>query len=98
MPIYDYRCEACEHHWEQNLSVSNREAPCKEKCPECNKKGKVKKHVGGFPGIGCDMTLTPDKKTGGRWSEVMNKIKGELPEKYAKNMNNTDMSGHSWKG
>ena len=44
------------------------------------------------------MTLTPDKKTDGRWSEVMNKIKSELPEQYAKNMNNTDMTGHSWKG
>lgn len=69
-----------------------------KKMSRMQQKGKVKKHVGGFPGIGCDMTLTPDKKTDGRWSEVMNKIKSELPERYAKNVDNTDMSGHSWKG
>ena len=41
--------------------------PAKKNVPDATKKGKVKKHVGGFPGIGCDMTLTPDKKTDGRW-------------------------------
>ena len=43
-----------------------------------------------------DTTLTPDKATGGKWSEITNKIKSGLPERYAKNIKD-DMSGHRWR-
>jgi len=95
MPMYDYKCEKCDEKWEENLTMANREKPCKEKCPHCNESGTVKKDVAGFPGLNVDTTLTPDKKTGGRWSEVMNKINGGLPERHQ--MGN-DMSGHRWRG
>lgn len=95
MPMYDYRCDGCGHIWEENLSMANREKPCKAACPGCNKKGSVKKNVAGFPGVNVDTTLTPDKKTGGRWSEIMNRINSGLPDRYK---TGSDMSGHRWKG
>jgi len=97
MPLYDYRCEKCNVIWEENLSVSNREAPCSEKCPHCKKKGGVKKHVGGFPSVGIDTTLTADKKTGGQWNEIMNRIKDGTPDRYHDNLNH-NMTGTKWKG
>ncbi len=95
MPMYDYRCDECEHIWEENLSMANREKPCGLPCPGCGKDNCVKKNVSGFPGIGCDMTLTPDKATGGRWSEIMNKINDDLPDRYK---TGSDLTGHRWKG
>ena len=97
MPMYDYRCEKCSQIWEENLSMSNNNKPCESPCPHCGETGEVKKHICGFPGVNVDTTLTPDKKTGGMWSEITNKIKSELPDRYAKNVG-TDMSGHRWKG
>jgi putative FmdB family regulatory protein len=95
MPLYDYRCDACGHKWEENLTISNRDKPCKSECPHCEKKGEVKKDIAGFPGLNVDTTLTPDKKTGGRGSEIMNKVNNNLPDRYK---TGSDLSGHRWKG
>ena len=97
MPMYDYKCEKCNEVWVENLSMANNKKPCKEKCPHCNEENSVIQHIGGFPGVNVDTTMTADKVTGGRWSEITNKIKSELPDRYAKNIGN-DMSGHRWKG
>ena len=72
MPIYDYVCEACDYHFEENLSMNNMEKPTKEPCPKCNKK-KVKKTVGGFPSLAADSNLTANNATGGRWNELMSR-------------------------
>jgi len=96
MPIYDYICESCDNHWEENLGMSSSEKPCKKPCPACKKKGKVKKHIGGFPNVSFDSTMTANKKTGGRWNEMMNKIKSGTPDRYHDNLNH-DMTGKSWK-
>lgn len=40
MPIYEYKCEACEHEMEALQKMSD--APLKE-CPECGKPALVKK-------------------------------------------------------
>jgi len=42
MPTYDYRCDACDHAFEEFQSFS--EAPLK-KCPEC-KKQKLRRLIG----------------------------------------------------
>ena len=76
--------------------MSDRDKPCKCACPNCKKKGKVKKSVGGFPNFGFDTTLNANKKTGGRWNEIMNRIKQGTPDRYHDNLNH-DMTGKSWK-
>jgi putative FmdB family regulatory protein len=46
MPTYDYRCEACEHEWEEFHSIN---AQPVKKCPACGKL-KAKRVIG--PGAG----------------------------------------------
>ena len=93
--MYDYRCEKCDATWEEHLSMSNNKKPCEEKCPHCEEENCVVLHIGGFPGVNVDSTLTPDKATGGRWSEIMNKINNDLPDRYK---TGSDLTGHRWKG
>jgi putative FmdB family regulatory protein len=35
MPIYEYRCQKCEHRFEEYLSTSDKPVP---PCPECKSK------------------------------------------------------------
>lgn len=81
MPIYNYECTKCEQVWEDMQTMSNRDKPTKEPCPHCKQDSCViKSWKDCTPGLGADWTLTPDKASGGRWSEVMNKIKDGMPK------------------
>ncbi|MFK7882924.1 MAG: FmdB family zinc ribbon protein [Phycisphaerales bacterium] len=42
MPTYDYRCNACDHEFEEFQSIT---APVMKKCPEC-KKLKLERLIG----------------------------------------------------
>tara|TARA_R100000458_G_C8198169_1_gene189557 strand:+ start:253 stop:552 length:300 start_codon:yes stop_codon:yes gene_type:complete len=98
MPTYEYNCEKCSNLFEKYLTVCERNEPVKEPCPECGEVGCVKKSVGGFPSVGVDLTLTPDKKTGGKWSALMNKMKRGLPERHQNKLGNSaNMRGKRWK-
>jgi putative FmdB family regulatory protein len=98
MPNYDYLCEACNHPFEAFAPYEDREKACEEKCSQCGEK-KVIRIIGGFPGLAADTTLTPDKKTGGQWSEMMEKVKSGIPKQYHKNIDkSTNMSGKRWYG
>ena len=74
MPTYDYQCEACNHQFDQFQSITSRDVPCEEPCPECNET-KVRRGWFNAPVGGVDGNLTPDKATGGQWSQLMNKMK-----------------------
>tara|TARA_E500000318_G_scaffold23903_1_gene24179 strand:+ start:765 stop:986 length:222 start_codon:yes stop_codon:yes gene_type:complete len=54
------------------------------KCPECGKKKCVNRSGVYETTMGVDMNITPDKKTGGDFSRLMDKIKnnGMTPKKY----------------
>ncbi len=98
MPNYDYLCEACDHAFEEFMTYEDREKPCKKPCPVCKEK-KIIKTIGGFPGLAADSTLTPDKKTGGQWSEMMEKVKSNIPKKYHNGLDkSTNMNGKRWYG
>ena len=47
MPTYDYKCEACQHQWEEFQSITA--APIK-KCPKCGK-SKAQRQIGGGAGL-----------------------------------------------
>jgi putative FmdB family regulatory protein len=47
MPTYDYKCDACEHTWEEFKSIK---AEPTKKCPSCGKK-KAKRLIGGGAGL-----------------------------------------------
>lgn len=98
MPTYNYECTKCQHLFEQVETISNRNAPCEKPCPKCKEMGVEKSWVGQTPGLGADTTLTPDKKTGGQWGELMSKMKRSMPKRYHKNMDRaSDRSGSRWK-
>ena len=35
MPYYDYKCKECEHTWEEQQSISARNVPRYNPCPNC---------------------------------------------------------------
>lgn len=53
MPIYDYKCPACEHVFEKTVKMSNYLDA--QDCPECNTKSD--RTVVGAPGLGDPMRL-----------------------------------------
>ena len=81
MPLYDYRCSECELDFSEVTSVARRDSM---KCPECGKKKCVSRSGVYETSMGVDMNVTPDKKTGGDFSRLMDKIKhgGQVPQRY----------------
>jgi len=99
MPTYDYQCNKCEMIWEDVYTISDRGIPLRKPCPHCKEIKCVGKAFTSFPGSATDSTLTADKKTGGQWSELMNRIKKGVPEHSKKKL---DQAGHhtgrQWRG
>jgi len=79
MPLYEYHCEKCQHAFDEILPVDQRSKPTTEPCPECGLTT-VAKGVS-VTTMGVDMNCTPDKKTGGDWSRLMNKMKDYTPNR-----------------
>ena len=81
MPLYDYRCSECDLDFTEVTSVARRDSM---KCPECGKKKCVSRSGVYETSMGVDMNVTPDKKTGGDFSRLMDKIKhgGQVPQRY----------------
>jgi len=99
MPNYGYECNKCEHYFEEVHSIADREKPTQEKCPSCGKSNCVVKSWRDVtPGLSADTTLTPDKASGGRWSELMSRMKQNMPEYAKKKLDRaSDMRGTRWK-
>lgn len=99
MPTYGYVCESCEYKFEKVLKMSERDLPTSEKCPKCNKKKVNKDFSTLLPALGSDATMSPDKATGGRWSELMTKMKSGLSKKYHNKLDKTKTNtGRLWRG
>lgn len=100
MPQYDFVCNKCKKEWCSFLQIKDRDTPLKEPCPHCSEKNTVEKNWGGSNfSIASDATLTPNKATGGRWNELMAKMKSGLPERYRKKLDTpNNMTGRRWKG
>jgi putative FmdB family regulatory protein len=100
MPNYNYECNKCKHLWEDLLPISKRDQPTKEPCPKCSETGCVSKSWADCtPGLGADSTLTPNKATGGRWNELMNKMKAGAPPRLRHRFDQSNnMTGYRWKG
>ena len=83
MPTYDYKCEKCEHEFEEMLSISRREEPTEVPCerqlhraaPICG--GEIKMKVVA-PGIGDPLKMGLIKPDG-RYVEKLKEIKKNHP-------------------
>jgi len=98
MPIYEYQCESCNVTFEKLLSISARDEPCESKCVECG--GNIRRNVCASA-LTSDMTMTPNKATGGRWNELMDRMKNAagVTKKDAERLENTKSNnGRRWRG
>lgn len=97
MPTYNYSCKSCEKLWEETHTIAERESPCSKPCPYCRKKKVFKTMEGCLPGLGADATLTPNKASGGRWNEVISRIKSGAPKRLHKNIEGSGGAGQRWR-
>ena len=84
MPIYAFKCEKCDHCFDEQLSYDERETPTKKACPSCKKKKVVRDWSASTPVLAMDSTLTPSKVVGSQFKEVIDKIKssGQVPKRH----------------
>ena len=62
MPIYDFKCEKCEHQFSEKKTIANRDVPLSEPCPECGLVGCVVKEYLGAPAQMLDTKYRVDSK------------------------------------
>jgi hypothetical protein len=100
MPNYGFVCDKCDHSFDRLLSIADREQPLKEKCPSCGKKKGVRRQYDSYSQtVSSDATLTPNKATGGKWNELMGRMKKGLSKRHHKNLDQaTSNTGRYWKG
>lgn len=46
MPMYDYKCSACEHTFTEYNTIANRKMPTEQPCTRCKAHGTVEIQVG----------------------------------------------------
>lgn len=73
MPTYSYKCEKCNHDFEQFHSIANMHLPTNQPCPSCQEEGTVIKTIGGAPSLGDPVRLGIRKIDGG-FKEVLQRI------------------------
>ena len=83
MPNYAFKCEKCEHTFDEMLSLSDRDLPLKKPCPKCKKKKIIRDWGASTPSLAMDATLTPSKVVGSQFKEVIDRIKssGQVPKR-----------------
>lgn len=90
MPFYDYKCEKCEHTFEEMLKINQRSKPEKAPCPACGEKKCVKQIITGIAGMKMDANMAIDGNAKGAFRDVMQRvtqapvIKGSKREQYYK--------------
>jgi len=99
MPNYGFICNGCKHTFDKMLPIKDREIPLSEACPKCGK-NEINKDYGSMTqSIASDTTLTPDKATGGQWSELMNRMKRGVGKQHHGNLDSASArTGRQWLG
>jgi putative FmdB family regulatory protein len=100
MPTYEFACKKCEHTFDLYLKIDEREQPLSKPCPNCKAKKSVTRNFNNYTQtIGSDATLTPNKATGGRWNELMGRMKKGIAKRYHKNLDVASANtGRHWSG
>jgi putative FmdB family regulatory protein len=82
MPLYEYKCEKCEHTFSDVLKIADRNQPKEAPCPNCKETGGIDQVIGSpriVAGVGDFRKGVPDvfkdrlreiKKTAGRTSTI----------------------------
>ena len=97
MPVYGFICDNCGEKFDRFLSISNREQPLTESCGKCNHSSIRRDYENQTSALTADSLVTPNKKTGGAWNELMSKMKKGLPKHTHANLDNaTNRSLRRW--
>lgn len=91
MPNYAFKCENCDHTFDEMLSLGDRDKPIKSPCPKCKKKKVRKDWQASSPSLAMDTTLNPSKVVGSQFKEVIDKIKnnGLVPKRFHEKLDNS---------
>jgi putative FmdB family regulatory protein len=91
MPNYAFKCEKCDHTFDEILNYKERDLPTTKPCPKCKKKKVVKDWGASNPSLAMDMTLCPNKVVGSQFKDVIDKIKssGQVPKRYHEKLDNS---------
>ena len=100
MPTYEFACKKCDHTFDLYLKMEERETPLAKPCPKCNKKKSVYRNYNNYSqAISSDVTLNANKATGGRWNELMGRMKKGIAKRYHKNLDSASaQTGRHWSG
>lgn len=79
MPLYNYKCESCNHEFEKVLKIAEMHQPSQEPCPSCGHQGNVIKTISGAPSLGDSVRLGIRKPDQG-FKEVMQRIHAANPK------------------
>ena len=71
MPLYDYKCNACDEVYEKTVKIAEMNDP--QECPYCGSMDS-QKFIGGAPLLGDASRLDTTRKKCGGWKEVLQKI------------------------
>ena len=71
MPTYAYQCKKCEHYFEENLKIADRDDPVKKPCSECEGELYRTMETGGL----VSDVKTPMRRAGSEWNSLMKRIK-----------------------
>ncbi len=79
MPTYDYKCEKCDHTFEESLKIVDRGAPTESPCSECG--GEVKQIIVQASGFAYDNIRTrhSTKKVPGWYTDKIKDMKRNIP-------------------
>jgi putative FmdB family regulatory protein len=80
MPTYDYRCTNCNEEFEMQLSIADRELPCRVLCPfDCTKNElTIERFLAGAPGVSYTAGgNSVRKKTPDAFKDVLRNIKSK---------------------
>ena len=91
MPNYAFKCENCDHCFDEMLNLSDRDIPLKKPCPQCNKKKVFRNWGASKPILMADATLTPTTATGSQFKDVIDRIKsnGQVPKRFHEKLDNS---------
>lgn len=100
MPNYGFICDKCNYSFDEILNINDREFPLSKPCPSCKKKKGVRRQYDSFSQtIGADANLTANTATGGKWNELMGRMKKGISKRYHKNLDiASSQTGRQWKG
>lgn len=99
MPNYGFICEGCNHSFEKLLSINEREIPLSEDCPQCGEKKIIKDYGSMKQSLNSDSLLNANRATGGKWNELMTRMKSGIPKRYHNTLDAASKNtGRRWLG